>query len=275
MLSEIPNTVEKIEAWLRGTKVYPRSIQQAGGEVLCWVKDAHQHYLLAIFNPQLPSFLRDSFSGETQDLTETLAFKWCFPSHSNAKKLRTLFPWTAPQNLEIAPAFAVRDLIGLAAPAILRSHDKKYDFALVFEAAPDEMSQISRTMDEAIDAVTFAVFQENYRRPWAMRAAHLADESEAEIYKKLGYSEFTFDESAAESAEWVEVARQLIQQKAPELLNETDFFAWWTAKTQSGAWRFRDRVYRMLLDNETAYFAALKDKSEQVFEEFRAKQRHD
>ena len=182
-LSQIPNTVEEIEAWLRGTKVYPRSIQGAGGEVLCAVKDAHQFYLLAIFNPQLPPFLRDSFSGETQDLTETLAYKWCFPSHANAKKLRALFPWTAPHDLEGAPAFVVRDLIGLAAPAILQAHSEKYDFALVFEAAPDELNNLSRTMDEAIDAVTFAVFQENYRRAWAMRAANVQTKTRRKFIK--------------------------------------------------------------------------------------------
>ena len=212
-LSQIPNTVEEIEAWLRGTKVYPRSIQGAGGEVLCAVKDAHQFYLLTIFNPQLPPFLRDSFSGETQDLSDTLAYKWCFPSHANAKKLRALFPWTAPHDLQAAPTFAVRDLIGLAAPAILQAHSEKYDFALVFEAAPEELNQLSRTMDEAIDAVTFAVFQENYRRAWAMRAANVQNENAAAIYKKLGYNEITFDEATGESAAWILAARQTIEQK--------------------------------------------------------------
>ena len=119
MLSQIPATPNEIEALLSGAMVYPRSLQCAGGEVLCFAKDAHQHYLLAIFNPQLPSFLRDSFSGEVQDLSDTLAVKWCFPSHSNAKKLRALFPWTASHSLGEVATLPVRDLIGLAAPAIL------------------------------------------------------------------------------------------------------------------------------------------------------------
>ena len=107
MLSHIPTTPNEIEALLNDAVVYPRSIQSAGGEVLCFAKDAHQHYLLAIFNPQLPPFLRDSFSGEVQDLSETLAVKWCFPSHSNAKKLRALFPWTAAHTLGETPTLAV------------------------------------------------------------------------------------------------------------------------------------------------------------------------
>jgi hypothetical protein len=270
--SEIPNTVEAIEEWLRGTKVYPRSIQQAGGEVLCAVKDAHQHYLLAIFNPRMPPFLRDSFSGETQDLTETLAYKWCFPSHSNARKLRALFPWTAPQSLGEAPTFAVRDLIGLAAPAILQAHSENYAFALTFEAAPGELGRLSRTMDEALDAVTFAVFQENYRHPWAMRAVQVADENEAKIYRKLGYIAVSYDEPSGESAAWIEAARQTIAQKAPDLLNEIggiDFFDCWTAKNQAGAWRFRDRVYRLLLDHETEHFALIKAAAERLLDDFR------
>ncbi len=272
MFSDIPNTVEKIEAWLHGTRVYPRSIQGAGGEVLCAVKDAHQFYLLAIFNPQLPPFLRDSFGGETQDLTETLAFRWCFPSHANAKKLRALFPWTASQDLKNMPAFAVRDLIGLAAPAILRAHSQDYNFSLVFEAAPDELHQLSRTMDEALDVVTFAAFQENYRRPWAMHAVKVKDENETEIYRnrELGYSEISFD-VGGESAVWIEAARQTIAQKAPQLFNEiadADFFALWTAKTQTGAWRFRDRIYRLLLDNEAAHYQLIQEAAKRLFDEF-------
>lgn len=270
MFSEIPGTVTEIEALLRGTKVYPRSIQQAGGEVLCAVKDAHQFYLLAVFNPQLPPFLRDSFSGETQDLTETLAFKWCFPSHSNAKKLRALFPWTAPQNLENQPTFAVRDLIGLAAPAILQAHSSSYDFALVFEAAPWELGELSRTMDEAVDAVTFAVFQENYRRPWAMRATDLREDDDAEIYRKLGYNEFLFDESASESDSWIWAAQRVLKLKEPELWTHAagDFFDWWSSKTPSGAWRLRDRVYRLLLDNEELYFQFIMEDATQLFDTF-------
>lgn len=274
MFSDIPNSTETIEAWLRGTTVYPRSIQQAGGEVLCAVKDAHQHYLLAIFNPQLPPFLRDSLGGETQDLSETLAYKWCFPSHSNAKKLRALFPWTAPQNLENKPAFAIRDFIGLAAPAILQAHKPDYDFALVFEGAAQELNQLSRTMDEALDAVTFAVFQENYRRPWAMRATTVKDESEAKIYRNLGYNEIVFDEfdtARGESVAWLQAALHIVSLKAPELMAElagAEFFDWWTAKTESGSWRFRDRVYRLLLDNEATHFQLIQESAGQLFDEF-------
>jgi hypothetical protein len=289
MFSEIPGTVAEIEALLRGTRVYPRSIQQAGGEVLCAVKDAHQFYLLAVFNPQMPPFLRDSFSGETQDLTETLAFKWCFPSHSNAKKLRALFPWTAPQNLENQPTFAVRDSIGLAAPAILQAHSSSYNFTLVFEAAPAEMNKLSRTMDEALDAVTFAVFQENYRRPWAMRAANLRDESETEIYLKLGYSEFSTRRKRGHAEAWIAAADTLIKLKmgndfrrelhqaafggriyrmAADKYYKMLFETIWTAKTETGAWRFRDRIYRLLLVHEKDYHKMVKESAERLFDEF-------
>jgi hypothetical protein len=292
MFSAIPNTTQEIEGLLRGTKVYPRSIQQAGGEVLCAVKDAHQFYLLAVFNPQLPPFLRDSFGGETQDLTETLAFKWCFPSHSNAKKLRALFPWTAPQNLENQPAFAVRDLIGLAAPAILQAHNENYDFALVFEAAPDEMNKLSRTMDEALDAVTFAVFQENYRRPWAMRAVRLQNETEAKIYRKLGYSDCLMKDKSRgqkqfliDAAVWVpgrkdnELWQELhkatfgnrIHRMSADKHNQALFHTAWTAKTPTGAWQFRDRFYRLLLNNEALHFQFVREGVEKLFTKFQKK----
>lgn len=293
MFSIIPNTVEEIEAWLRGTKVYPRAIQQAGGEVLCWAKDAHQHYLLAIYNPQLPPFLRDSFSGETQDLTETLAFKWCFPSHSNAKKLRALLPWTAPQNLENQSTFAVRDLIGLAAPAILQAHNQDYKFNLVFEVAPDEIGQLSRTMDEALDAVTFAAFQENYRRPWAMHAVQLQDETEAETYQKLGYSGCLMKDMShqgqkqflIDAAVWVfgrkdnELWQELhkatfgnrIHRLPADKYHAALFNTAWIAKTESGAWRFRDRCYRLLLVNEELHFQSVREGAGKLFAKFQDK----
>ena len=279
MFSQIPQTPEQIEALLRGTVVYPRSVQAAGGEVLCFAKDAHQHYLLAVFNPQLPPFLREGLSGEVQDLSETLAVKWCFPSHSNAKKLRALFPWTGSHSLGETPTLAVRDLIGLAAPGIIAAHAAhEFSFALAFEAAPGELAALSRTMDEASDAVTFAVFQENYRRPWAMRAAELSTADEELLDEKLGYTEFAFahDHAAhgrAEKEAWLDAALQTVAQGAPELFGEieadgAEFAQWWTARTETGAWRFRDRVYRTLLDNEAEHFKHIHDAALRLFTEF-------
>jgi hypothetical protein len=276
---DLPRTAPEIEALLRGAQVYPRSVQAAGGELLCFAKDAHQHYLLAIFNPQLPPFMRDSFSGEVQDLSSAAAIKWCFPSHSNAKKLRALFPWTAPHTLSTTPTLPVRDLIGLAAPAILQAHAaQKYDFALAFEAAPEELAALSRTMDEALDTVTFAIFQENYRHPWAMRAADLSDAGDEELYEKLGFTEFSFagdvtDFRPAAQEEWLDAALQTVAQASPELFDEieaagNDFSNWWTAKTESGAWCFRDRVYRLLLDNEATHHQFIRAAAERLFVDF-------
>lgn len=282
MQTGVPQNVEETQALLEelnGALLYPRSVQQAGGEVLCYAKDAHQHYMAAIFNPQLPPFLRDTFSGETQDLSETLAVKWCLPSHSNAKKLRALFPWTAPHPLSTTPTLPVRDLIGLAAPALLQAHAAKdYDFALALEAAPEQLSLLSRTMDEALDAATFAVFQENYRRPWAMRASDLADTEDQEFHQKLGYTEFAFVEDETdffpgESQAWIDAALLTVAQAAPDLFAEieatsTDFSEWWVAKTDAGGWRLRDRVYRLLLNNEATHYAFIHVAAERLFDAF-------
>lgn len=276
-ISELPRTAAEIEAILGGATVYSRSIQHAGGEVLCCAKDAHQHYLLAVFNPQLPSFLRDNFGGEMQDASTTLAVKWCLPSHANAKKLRALFPWTAPQTLGTKPTLAVRDLIGLAAPAILQAHAAfSYDFALAFEAAPDELAGLARTMDEALDAATFAAFQENYRQPWAMRAADLDGIGAEEKYIALGFTEFAFagdatDFQPGESAAWQRAAFAVVAQQAPDLsqgIQQNSFFETWTAKTESGAWRWRDRIYRLLLDNEELHFQCVRAAAEPLFTAF-------
>ncbi len=276
-ISDLPRTAAEIEALLGGAKVYPRSIQHAGGEVLCFAKDAHQHYLPAIFNPQLPSFLRDNFSGETQDLTTTLAVKWCLPSHANANKLRALFPWAAPQTLGTKPTLAVRDLIGLAAPAILQAHAaREWDFALAFEAAPDELASLARTMDEALDAATFAAFQENYRQPWAMRAFDLDGIGAEEKYIKLGFTEFAFagdvtDFQPGESASWQQAAIAAVAQQSPDLwqeIQQNSFSETWTAKTETGAWRWRDRIYRLLLDNEDLHFQHIRQAAEPLFTAF-------
>ena len=279
MLAELPRTAEEIEALLRGAKVYPNSIQHAGGEVLCFAKDAHQHYALLVFDPQSPPFLRESFSGEVQDVTSNLALKWCWPGHSNAQKLRAIFSWAAPRTLGTTPDFPVRDLIGLAAPAILQAHAAKdYDFALVFEASPRELTALARTMDEALDAVTFAAFQENYRRPWGMRAAELDDADEEEKCEKLGFTEFSFagdktDFKPGESAAWQNAALRVVGHCAPDLAQEiagatADFTELWTAKTEDGAWRWRNRIYRLLLDNEETHFQFVREAAEQIFEAY-------
>ena len=279
MLSQLPRTVEEIESLLSGTKIYPASVQHAGGETICFAQNAHQHYIVCIFNPQAPPFLRDYLGGETQDINENLAMKWGWPGHSNARKLRELFPWTAPQTLSTKPALAVRDFTGLAAPALFQAHAaKEYNFALVFEASPREMATLSRTLDEAIDNPTFAALAVNYRHHWGARAAELESAEEQEKYQKMGFTEFSFagdvtDFQPAETQAWQRAVLRVVENKSPDLFDEIrkanlTFLDVWTQKSEGGAWRFRDRIYRLLLDNEELHYTLIREESEPIFTAF-------
>jgi hypothetical protein len=143
-----------------------------------------------------------------------------------------------------------------------------------------------------LDGVTFAVFQENYRRPWAMRAVHLRDESEAVTYRKLGYSEcllgklhpsrqgkkqFVIDAAinVIDDNFWQDLHKATfgdrITRMAADKYNRALFHTALTAKTQSGAWQFRDRFYRLLLNNEELHFELVREGAEQLFGKFQNK----
>jgi hypothetical protein len=189
---------DQIQSLIGNVQLYPQSIQQVGEETYAFAKDGTQHYMLIVFDPQSVPHTRETFSGEVQDIDADTAIKWCLPSASNARKLRKLFPWTAPQPLGLKTSFGAGDRLGLAAPAHIRAaracgEDK---VALILaQQSIREMTRTQRTPDQVLDAASWGAFQENYQQPWGADADHLKTEEDVRRMVEAGFTFFTIDPS--------------------------------------------------------------------------------
>ena len=188
-------TPTEFQLLLGDAKLYPNSLQEIGGETYGFAKDGTQHYMVIAFNPHEPPHSRNSFSGEVQDLDDATAIKWCLPGHGNARKLRVLFPWTAPQPIGLKRSFGAGDRLGLAAAAHIQAASGG-DVALILaQQSIREMTRTQRTPEEVLDAATWGVFQENYQKPWGADADHLKTEDELRWLAATGFTFFTIDPS--------------------------------------------------------------------------------
>lgn len=189
-----------IQGLLPTTQLFERSARNAGGETYLWVKDAHQHYFLIGYNPQLPPFQRDTFSGEVQDFDAETAIKWCLPSAGNARKLRRVFPWTAPQPLGVQTSFGCGDRLGLSNAAHIHAaracHLEERVNLVLAQQSMREMERTGRRPDEVLDAATWAVFAAGWRAPWGADADHLKTEADVRRMAEAGFTWFTLDPSA-------------------------------------------------------------------------------
>lgn len=180
---------------LAGVQLFPQSLQHVGTETLCFAKDGTQHYLLIGFDPQVPSFVRDTFSGEVQDFDLNTAIKWCLPSHSNARKLRRLFLWTAPQPLGLKTTFGAGDRLGLAAAAHIQAARGCRVCLVLAQQSMREMTRTQRTPEDVLDAATWGAFRENFQQPWGADADHLKSADDVRRLAAAGFTFFTIDPS--------------------------------------------------------------------------------
>ena len=192
-------TPEQIQQLIGAAKLYPASVQKVGEETFAFAKESAQHYLIIVFDPKLPPFQRDHFSGEIQDMDVSTAVKWCLPSYNNAQKLRALFPWTAAQTIGMKKSFGAGDRLGLAAAAHIRAArgcDETGIALILAQQSIREMTRTQRTPADVMDAATWGAFRENYRQPWGADADHLKTPDDIRNMAEAGFTFFTIDPSA-------------------------------------------------------------------------------
>lgn len=194
--------IEDIQKLAADAHIFPLSIRSVDGETFAFAKHRMQHYLLIVFNPQMPALHHSKFSGEVQDLDDTTAIKWCLPNRQNAEKMRVLFPFTAPQVLGLKKSFGAGDRLGLAAPAHIRAArncdagSKNGGISLILaQQSIREMTRTQRTPDQVLDAATWGSFQEGYEEAWGADADHLKTEDDIKNMVRAGFTFFTIDPS--------------------------------------------------------------------------------
>jgi len=253
-------TPEQIQPLIGSALLYPQSIQNMGGEVFCFAKDGTQHYLLIFFDPSTPAMTRNEFSGEVQDLDNSLAIKWCLPNYPNARKLRRLFPWTAPQPLGLKTSFGAGDRMGLAAPAHIRAaRDCGEDNVSLVLAQQSirEMTRTQRTPDLVLDAATWGAFQENFQQPWGADADHLKTEEDIRKMVEAGFTFFTIDPSEHVDNEASEYSGEQLEAHFAQLADGAELAAAYLDQTFEVP-DAAGELLRIPFDRETFLRAAIK-----------------
>ena len=103
----------------------------------------------------------------------------CELSHENACVLRKLFPWTAPvRGLQKPKSFGLGDRLGIATYGHIDLFEDNDVFPVFAQQSIRELNLTSRTYEDVLDAATFAVFREGYKKGFGADGDHLKTEKD-------------------------------------------------------------------------------------------------
>jgi hypothetical protein len=115
-------------------------------------------------------------------------------NHENAETLRKLLPFTAPSRvLTKDRSFGVGDRLGIAAPGHIRIFERYDAYPVFAQQSIRELNLTNRTYEDVLDAVTFAVFREGFKKAWGADGDHLKTVKDVEYALSLGFSMITLD----------------------------------------------------------------------------------
>ena len=180
----IPLLHAKVDPLLYG--VYPLSIHTLKETTLFVAKDKLKKVLVSV-GPSV------GLIGSEMTIGEKLVVVGEFDV-PNAALLRKLFPFTAPRRvLEKERTIGVGDRLGIASPGHIRVF-KEYDAVPVLaQQSIRELNLTHRTYQDVLDAATYAVFQEGFKKGYGADGDHLKNEDEVRGALELGYTMITLD----------------------------------------------------------------------------------
>ncbi|MDR3191517.1 MAG: tagaturonate epimerase family protein [Treponema sp.] len=115
-------------------------------------------------------------------------------NHENAEALRKLLPFTAPSRvLTKDRSFGVGDRLGIAALGHIRIFERYDAYPVFAQQSIRELNLTSRTYQDVLDAVSFAVFREGFKKAWGADGDHLKTVKDVEYALSLGFSMITLD----------------------------------------------------------------------------------
>jgi len=173
-----------------GFDVYEKSIHKAqvdGCEIdVCMAKGASQDESdFLVLGKPLPGFSGEEIAGG--------GFKAPL-SHDNANALRKLFPFTAPAPvLRQARSFGLGDRLGVATPGHIKLFENYDAYPVFAQQSIRELNLTNRTYGDVLDAATFAVFRESFRKEWGADGDHLKTPEDVEYALGLGFTMITLD----------------------------------------------------------------------------------
>ena len=115
-------------------------------------------------------------------------------NHKNAEVLRKYFPFTSPaQVLGKERSFGVGDRLGIAAPGHIRLFEKYDAYPVFAQQSIRELTLTNRTFEDVLDAASFAVFRDGFKKAWGADGDHLKTEKDVKYALSLGFTMITLD----------------------------------------------------------------------------------
>ncbi len=173
--------------------IYPRSIQRLNSDCFFIARRADRKYLFIIPAKDSSGALA-KFVGEKLEVSSPL--KCCPLNRQNASALRELFDFTRPVLLGLDNSFGLGDRLGIANPGHLHAIADTPLRPILAQQSIRELERTNRTAEEVMDAATWAVFQEGYKKGFGADADHLKTTEHIDRMMQAGFTFFTFDPSA-------------------------------------------------------------------------------
>ncbi|MEM2899490.1 MAG: tagaturonate epimerase family protein [Thermoplasmata archaeon] len=178
-------------------KVYERSIISKDEATFFMIREGVNKRLIVVYPRSIRSFdvgFEASEEGEFNYRGKSYRFMVCCCNHVNACVLRKKIPFTSPRPAGLKPSGGMGDRIGLATPGHIRAVSEKI-FPVLAQQSVRELSRTSRTFNDVLDDVSWAVFQEGYRFGFGADADHLKMIEDVDDAINAGYTMFTVDPS--------------------------------------------------------------------------------
>ncbi|MCL2211609.1 MAG: tagaturonate epimerase family protein [Treponema sp.] len=165
-------------------RIFEKSSNTIGKTAVCMAKDGDKTVLIIMGQDKCGFKAEDSGEGKFKaELT-----------HENAVVLRKHFPWTAPvKGLQKFMSFGFGDRLGLATPGHIELIRKRDIFPVFAQQSMRELTLTKRTYDDVLDAVTFAVFREGYKKGYGADGDHLKTAKDVQAALSLGFTMITLD----------------------------------------------------------------------------------
>jgi len=114
--------------------------------------------------------------------------------HENACVMRKLFPFTAPVcGLKKDKSFGLGDRLGIATPGHIDLFAGNDVFPIFSQQSIRELNLTGRAYEDVLDAASFAVFREGYKKGFGADGDHLKTEKDVEYALSLGFTMITLD----------------------------------------------------------------------------------
>lgn len=195
--STVINEFMRVYVAEKPLKVYERSVIRRGDCLFFLIREDIEKKLVIIcpFKYVLPERFIPEKEGIFKFRDKNLRYIVCKCDGENALALRRMFTFTRPRLVGLTPTIGLGDRIGIATPGHIRAI-RGFGFPPVLaQQSIREIQRTGRTLQEVLDDVSWAVFQEGYRMGFAADADHLKRKEDVEDAFQAGFTMYTVDPS--------------------------------------------------------------------------------